>query len=81
LHYIVAISQFRAQIFHTNIPYKFQDFEDGGSLCRSEIHSHNLVQTNCTEPKVNCVKFEEFENKVKKDLVALSSAQLLIKLL
>jgi hypothetical protein len=51
------------------------------SVWRSVIHSNNLVQNNCTEPKVNCANFEELENKLKKDLLAISSAQLIIKLL
>jgi len=50
------------------------------SVCRSDIHSHNLVQNNSTEPKVNCANFEEFENNVKKALVALNYAQLIIKI-
>ena len=37
-----------------------------GSVCRNYIHSHNLVQNNCTEPKVISVNIEEFVNKVKK---------------
>ena len=52
-----------------------------GSLCRSGINSHNLVHNNSIEPKVNCANFEEYENKLKKALVAFSSAQLITKLL
>jgi len=44
LHYTVAITQFRAQIFHKNIPYKIQDFEDG-EKCVQERHSFSQPGT------------------------------------
>ena len=52
-----------------------------GSVCRSDVHSDNLVQNNCIEPTVNCANFEELENNLKEALVELSSGQLIIKLL
>jgi hypothetical protein len=44
-----------------------------GSVCRSDVYSHYLVENNCIETKVNCANFEEFENKFKEALVELSS--------
>jgi len=52
-----------------------------GSVCRSAVHSHYLVQNNCIEPEVNCANFEEPENKLKEALVELSSGQLIIMFL
>ena len=52
-----------------------------GSVCRSAVHSHYLVQNNCIEPEVNCANFEELENKLKEALVELSSGQLIIMFL
>ena len=62
------------------IPLQIQGFEDGRQECRSDVHSHYLVQNNCIE-KVNCANFEELANTLKEDLVELSSGQLIIKLL
>ena len=47
-----------------------------GSVCRSDVHSDNLVQNNYIDPKVNCANFEELENNLKEALVELSSGQL-----
>jgi hypothetical protein len=52
-----------------------------GSVCRSDVCSHYLVQNNCVEPKGNCANFEELENKLKEVLVELSAGQLIIKFL
>jgi hypothetical protein len=50
-----------------------------GSVCRSDVRSHYLVQNNCVEPKGSCANFEELENKLKEALVKLSAGQLIIK--
>jgi len=59
------------------IPFQIQDFEDGGQ-CVQEWCPFSL---SGTEPEVNCTNCEEFENKLQKVLVELSTVQLKIKLL
>ena len=81
LHDIIAIIHFRDQIFIWISQFKFMNMKMVGSLFRIGINSDYLVHNNSIEPKVICANFGEYENKLKKSLVELSCAQLIIKLL